>query len=312
MPSPTASRFRGSYTALTTPFNNGRLDIKALEDQIKFQAANGTTGIVPVGTTGESPTLSHEEHHQVIELAVKFAKTAKTPDGKPMQVIAGTGSNATEEALDLHRFAKKVGADAALSVVPYYNKPHQYVLYQNFIKLAIVVDLPVILYNIPGRTGINMSNQTTLRLANDCPNIVGMKEATGSVDSCSELTRLTQHLEHFTILSGDDSLTLPMIAVGAQGVISVASNIVPRQIRQLVDAALANNYDEARELHLRHYDLFKALFLEGNPMGIKCAMQLLNRDTGDMRLPCYPVSAGTRTTLRTALFNLQLLQDNLA
>jgi 4-hydroxy-tetrahydrodipicolinate synthase len=157
-----------------------------------------------------------------------------------------------------------------------------------------------------------MANQMTVRLANDCPNIVGMKEATGSVDSCSELSRLTQHLEHFTILSGDDSLTLPMIAVGAQGVISVASNIVPRQIRQLVDAGLKGNLDEAREIHLRHYDLFKALFVEGNPMGIKAAMQLLNRDTGEMRLPCYPVSAGTRTALRTVLFNLGLLTDNIA
>jgi 4-hydroxy-tetrahydrodipicolinate synthase len=174
------------------------------------------------------------------------------------------------------------------------------------------VDLPVILYNIPGRTGITMSNHTTVRLASDCPNIVGMKEATGSVDSCSELIRLTRGLEHFTVLSGDDSLTLPMMAVGAHGVISVASNIIPKQIRQLVDAALAGNYEEARELHLRHYDLFKALFLEGNPMGIKAAMQLLNRDTGDMRMPCCPVSAATRTALRTVLFNLQLLQDNVA
>jgi len=304
--------FRGSFTALTTPFLNDAFDPASFEKQIAFQAANGTQGIVPVGTTGESPTLSHEEHHQVIELAVKFAKKHPMPNGAPMKVIAGTGSNSTAEALDLHKFAKKIGADAALSVVPYYNKPSQEGLYQHFKTLAAASDLPVILYNIPGRTGITMSNATTLRLASDCPTIIGMKEATGSVDSCSELARLTANIKNFTILSGDDSLTLPMMAVGAQGVISVATNIIPKQIRQMVDAALENNLTEAREIHLRHYDLFKALFLEGNPMGVKTAMQLLGRDTGEMRLPCCPVTPGTRTALRIALFNLGLITDNIA
>ena len=304
--------FRGSFTALTTPFHNGAFDPAAFEKQIRFQADNGTTGIVPVGTTGESPTLSHEEHHAVIELAVKTARAIAQAGGPKMSVIAGTGSNATDEAVDLHRFAKRVGADASLSVIPYYNKPSQEGLYRHFKTIANAAELPIILYNIPGRTGITMANATVLRLATDCPTIIGMKEATGSLNSASELCRLTAKIPNFTVLSGDDSLTLPMMAVGAAGVISVASNIVPRQIRQLVDAAASNNFPEARALHQRHWDLFKALFLEGNPMGIKTALQLLHRDTGEMRLPCCEVSAATRTTLRMALFNLALLQDTLA
>ncbi|MCL2648199.1 MAG: 4-hydroxy-tetrahydrodipicolinate synthase [Phycisphaerales bacterium] len=301
--------FRGSITALVTPFKNGQLDRAAFEKQIEYQAKHGTQGIVPVGTTGESPTLSHEEHHLVIEIAVKAAK------GTGMKVIAGTGSNATDEALDLHAFAKKIGADGALSVIPYYNKPTQEGMYRHFKKLATEVDLPIVLYNIPGRTGVTMSNATVARLAKDCKNIVGMKEATGSVDSCSELCRLTQGIRGgggFTVVSGDDSLTLPMMSVGAVGVISVATNVVPRQVRQMVDAALANDFAEAREIHLRHLELFKALFIEGNPMGVKTAMQILGRDSGEMRLPCCEVSAATRSTIHAALFNLGLIQDNVA
>jgi 4-hydroxy-tetrahydrodipicolinate synthase len=295
--------FRGSFTALTTPFTQGQFDRAAFEKQIEFQAANGTSGIVPVGTTGESPTLSHEEHHHVIDVAVQAAKVTH------MKVIAGTGSNATDEAIDLTRYAKKAGADAALLVNPYYNKPTQEGLFRHFQAIASQVDIPIVLYNIPGRTGITMSNATVARLVQACPNIVAMKEATGSLDSCSELCATMP--PPFTVLSGDDSLTLPMMAVGAAGVISVATNIIPRQIRHMVDAALANDFAAARQVHRRFFELFKALFLEGNPMGIKTAMALLHRDTGDMRLPLCEVSAGARAAIKTALFNAGLLQNNL-
>jgi 4-hydroxy-tetrahydrodipicolinate synthase len=296
--------FRGSFTALTTPFKNGLFDRATFEKQIAFQAKNGTNGIVPVGTTGESPTLSHEEHHHVFDVAVQCAK------GTGMKVLAGTGSNATDEAIDLTRFAKKIGADAALMTTPYYNKPSQEGMYRHFKAVASAVDIPIVLYNIPGRTGVTMANATVARLAQDCPNIVGMKEATGSLDSCSELCALAP--SGFTVLSGDDSLTLPFMSVGAVGVISVATNIIPRQVRDLVDAALANDFATARQLHQRHLELFKVLFLEGNPVGIKTAMALLGRDTGELRLPLCEVTPGTRAAIRKTLFNLGLLQDNLA
>ena len=296
--------FRGSFTALTTPFKNGLFDRAAFEKQIEFQAKHGTHGIVPVGTTGESPTVSHEEHHHIFEVAVAAAK------GTGMKVLAGTGSNATDEALDLTRFAQKIGADAALMVNPYYNKPTQEGMYRHFKTIASAVDIPIVLYNIPGRTGVTMANATALRLARDCKNIVCMKEATGSLDSCSELCALVP--AGFTVLSGDDSLTLPFMSVGAVGVISVASNIIPRQIRQMVDSALANDFAAARQIHQRHFELFKALFLEGNPMGIKTALALLGRDTGEMRLPLCEVTPATRHALKTALFNVGMLQDNLA
>ena len=296
--------FRGSFTALITPFKNGQFDRAAFEKQVAFQAKGGTNGIVPVGTTGESPTLSHEEHHHVFEVAVAAAK------GTGMKVIAGTGSNATDEAIDLTRFAKKVGADGALLTTPYYNKPTQEGMYRHFKAVASAVDIPIVLYNIPGRTGVTMANATVARLARDCKNVVAMKEATGSLDSCSELCAMMP--AGFTVLSGDDSLTLPFMSVGAVGVISVATNIIPRQVRDMVDAALANDFATARQLHQRYIELFKALFLEGNPMGIKTAMALLGRDTGDMRLPLCEVSPGTRAAVRAALYNVGLIQDNLA
>jgi 4-hydroxy-tetrahydrodipicolinate synthase len=293
--------FSGSLTALVTPFRNGRFDRAGFEKQIEFQAKGGANGIVPVGTTGESPTLSHEEHHEVIEVAVKAAK------GTGMKVIAGTGSNSTEEALDLTAFAKRVGADGALVVNPYYNKPTQEGMYRHFAELARKVDLPIVLYNIPGRTGVTMSNATVGRLAREFRNIVAMKEATGSLDSCSELCAM-----NFPVLSGDDSLTLPMMAVGAAGVISVASNIIPKQIRQMVDAARDQRLDEARQIHLRHFELVKSLFIEGNPMGVKTAMNILGRDTGEMRLPLCEVSSNTRGLIKAALFNAGLIEDNVA
>ena len=296
--------FRGSITALVTPFKNGKFDRATFEKQIGYQAENGTNGIVPVGTTGESPTLRHAEHHEVIEVAVKAAK------GTGMKVIAGTGSNATDEALDLTVFAKKVGADGVLQVVPYYNKPTQEGLYRHFKAIAGAADIPVVLYNIPGRTGITMSNATVARLAKDCRNIVGMKEATGNLDSASELCRTIGN--GFVVLSGDDSLTVPMMSVGAVGVISVATNIIPKQIRQMVDAALANDFAAARAIHHRYSDLMKALFVEGNPMGVKTAMQILGRDTGEMRLPLCEVSSAACGTIRAALLNVGMIEDNKA
>jgi len=291
--------FRGSFTALVTPFKHNQFDRGAFEKQIEFQAKNGTNGIIPVGTTGESPTLSHEEHRLVFEVAVQAAK------GTGMKVIAGTGSNSTEEALDLTAYAKKIGADAALMVNPYYNKPTQEGMFQHFKKIALAVDLPIVLYNIPGRTGVTMSNQTVGRLAREFKNIVGMKEATGSLDSCSELCATMP--EGFTVLSGDDSMTLPFMSVGALGVISVATNIIPGQVRRMVDAALANDFAAARQIHLKHLELFKALFIEGNPSGVKTAMALLGRDTGEMRLPLWEVSPSTRATIKTVLMNVGLL-----
>jgi len=294
--------FRGSFTALTTPFKNNQFDRATFEKQIKFQADNGTNGIIPVGTTGESPTLSHEEHHHVFEVAVSAAR------GTGMKVIAGTGSNSTDEALDLTRFAKKIGADAALIVNPYYNKPTQEGMYRHFKLIASEVDIPIVLYNIPGRTGVTMANATVARLAKECKNIVTMKEATGSLDSCSELCATMPAVNSaFTVLSGDDSMTVPFMSVGAVGVISVATNIIPKQVRQMVDAALGNDFATARAIHLKHLELFKSLFLEGNPVGIKTAMQLLGRDTGEMRLPLCEPTAGTREAIKKALATLGIL-----
>jgi 4-hydroxy-tetrahydrodipicolinate synthase len=295
--------FRGSYTALVTPFKNGRFDRATYEAQIKFQADNGTNGIVPVGTTGESPTLSHEEHRFVIEVAIKAAK------GTGMKVVAGTGSNATDEALELTRFAREVGADGALIVNPYYNKPSQEGLFQHFKLLANSVDIPIVLYNIPGRTSITMSVATVARLARECKNIVAMKEATGSLDQATETVAACPGM---TVLSGDDSLTVPIMAVGGVGVISVATNIVPGDVRKMVDAALKNDFASAREIHLRLFPLFRSLFLENNPGGVKAAMQMLRRDTGEMRLPLVEIGHPNKLAVRQALINAGLLAEGQA
>lgn len=294
--------FRGSFTALTTPFINNRFDEATFEKQIAFQIKNGTQGIVPVGTTGESPTLTHEEHRRVFEVAVAACR------GTGVKVIAGTGSNATEEALELTQFAQKIGCDGALMVNPYYNKPTQEGLYRHFKYLADRVNIPIVLYNIPGRTNITMSVATVARLANDCPTIVAIKEATGSLDQASE-TLLNTRL---TVLSGDDSLTLPIMAIGGAGVISVATNIVPAEIRAMVDAAARNDFTAARVIHLRLFELFRSLFIETNPIGIKTAMALLGRDTGELRLPLCEASAATTLKIRQTLINTGLLAEGQA
>lgn len=294
--------FRGSYTALVTPFKNNRFDEATFEKQIAFQAKHGTNGIVPVGTTGESPTLTHEEHRRVFEVAVSAAR------GTGMKVLAGTGSNATEEALELTQFAKKIGCDGALMVNPYYNKPTQEGLFRHFKYIADRVDMPIVLYNIPGRTNITMNVATMSRLARECKNIVAVKDAAGSLDMTSETATNTS----LTVLSGDDSLALPMMAVGAVGVISVATNIVPQEVRSMVDAAARNDFATAREMHRRLYSLFKALFIETNPIGIKTAMALLGRDTGEMRLPLCEASAANRLAIRQTLVNVGLLAEGMA
>ena len=287
---------QGAFTALVTPFTDGpgqEVDDQRLAQQIEFQIEGGVDGIVPTGTTGESPTLSHAEHRRVVEQSVRTAA------GR-IKVIAGTGSNSTSEALELTRFAKTAGADAALLVNPYYNKPSQEGLYRHFMAIADAVELPIVLYNIPGRTGITMLPQTVARLAGH-ENIVAIKEATGSLDIASEIASLCDS-EGLSILSGDDSLTLPLMSVGGRGCISVLSNIVPQRVKALVDAGLDGDFAQARRLHLELFPLCKAcLTLATNPIVIKTAMQLLGRDTGVLRLPLCEMEEGPRRQLEQLL-----------
>jgi 4-hydroxy-tetrahydrodipicolinate synthase len=278
--------FSGAMTAMVTPFREGRVDENRLREQVEFQIRGGINGLVPVGTTGESPTLNFEEHLKVIELTVKHA-------GGRVPVIGGTGANATSEALELHNAAKKIGAAASLSVNPYYNKPSQEGLYRHFMTLADRVELPIILYNIPGRTGITMSPPTVARLAKH-PNIVAIKEATGSLDIASEIMSLCS----ITVLSGDDSLTLPLMAIGAKGVISVASNLIPAKVKAITQLALTGNFAAAREVHHEIFPLIKTLFLDGNPVGIKYAMQLAGTDSGEMRLPLWEAGDAAKQAIQ--------------
>jgi 4-hydroxy-tetrahydrodipicolinate synthase len=289
--------FHGTFTALITPFRDNAFDVARYERQIAFQAQHKLQGIVPVGTTGESPTLSHTEHKHVIEIAVKAAR------GTGLKVLAGTGSNSTDEAIELTQFAKSAGADAALMVNPYYNKPTQEGLYRHFKAVAEAADIPIVLYNIPGRTGITMTVATMQRLIRDFKNIVAVKDAAGNIDLTTEAAAAG-----LTLLSGDDSMTLPMMAVGAKGVISVASNIVPAQVRSLVDAASGGDFAAARTIHHKLFALCKALFIETNPIPVKTAMAMLDRDTGEMRLPLCEMADANRDVLKAALIKAGLLQ----
>jgi 4-hydroxy-tetrahydrodipicolinate synthase len=285
--------FRGTFTALVTPFCNDRIDEAAFERLIEHQIGNGITGIVPVGTTGESPTLDHDEHIRVIELAVKFA------NGR-CKVIAGTGSNSTREAIALTQEAEKVGADATLHVAPYYNKPTQAGLVLHFKAIADASRLPVILYSIPGRCGIEIGVETVVTLARMCPNIVAIKEAGGSVERVNQLRNALP--KDFQVLSGDDSLTLPFMASGAVGVISVASNLVPKEVGELVQAALENNFTLAREIHTRLYPLFKDLFIEPNPVPVKAVLQWAGIiDSAEVRLPLCEMTEASSNKLRATL-----------
>jgi len=290
--------FEGSYVAIVTPFTtDGKsVDYKALDELVEFQINGGTDGIVAVGTTGESPTLSHDEHHKVIEAIVKRVN-------KRIKVIAGTGSNSTDEAIELTTFAKEVGADGALVVVPYYNKPTQEGLYLHFSAVADV-GLPVILYNVPGRSGTALTPKTIARLAAH-PNIVAIKEASGSLDQVSEI--LLQC--NLTVLSGDDSLTLGFMSIGAKGVISVIGNFVPRKLKDLVSAALKEDYVTARKIHLELFKLSRVMFVESNPIPVKTAMELLGLCNSNMRLPLCAITDANKELVRHTLVETGLLKQ---
>ena len=284
--------FRGTFTALVTPFRDGAIDTSAFEKLIEAQIAAGITGIVTVGTTGESPTLSLEEREQLIRLSVTTAN-------KRCQVLAGTGSNATHHAVRDTKTAEKLGVDGALLVAPYYNKPSQEGLFRHFKTIAEATSLPIMLYNIPGRCGVDIGTDTVVRLARQCQNIVSIKEASGSVERISELrARLP---ESFTILSGDDSLTLPFMSVGAVGVVSVASNLFPAEVRALVHAYQSGDVKSAVKLHRKLFPLFKDLFIEPNPVPIKTALGWHGAMSGEVRLPLCEMSDSNQARLRKTL-----------
>ncbi len=290
--------FTGTYTALVTPFKAGQFDLPAFARLVKAQVKAGVDGIVPVGTTGESPTLTYEEHIAVIDQAVRLA------DGK-VNVLAGTGANSTSEAIYLTKAAERAGADGSLQVAPYYNKPTQEGLFQHFRAIAQETKLPIVLYSIPGRCGVEIGVETVRRLAEVCPNIVGIKEAGGSADRVSQLRAALS--SRFVILSGDDALTLPFMAVGAKGVISVASNIVPKEVAQMVRAFAQGKVSTALKWHAKLYPLFKDLFVETNPIPIKTALAMTGQVEEEFRLPLVPMSLKNRETLKSTLKSCGLL-----
>ncbi len=289
--------FTGAMVALITPFNDGIVDFRTLDELIDFQLENGIDAIVPCGTTGESPTLSHEEHKKVIERVVK------TVAGQ-VPVIAGSGSNSTAEAIELTAFAKKVGADATLQVCPYYNKPTQEGFFQHFKAIDEEVDLPMVLYNIPGRCGgKGLTPETVARLA-EIENVVAIKEASGSLDQASEIATRCD----ITIISGDDSLTLPLAAVGGKGVISVVANIVPADVKAMTDLILEGDFTSALKWHKKLFGLSKnMLSLATNPIPIKAAVSMLNMASEEMRLPLVPMDEGKKAALRQTLKDYGLL-----
>lgn len=291
-----AEAFAGLSVAMTTPFRDGQVDGDALKRNVEFFVESGVTCICPVGTTGESPTLSHPEHERVIATVVEAAA------GR-IKVMAGTGSNSTAEALRLTQWAAKKGADAALVVAPYYNKPTQEGFYLHFRALAEAVDIPICVYNIPGRTGKNIEPDTIVRMA-ELPNITMVKEATGSMDQASQIITQTD----LTVLSGDDSLTLPLLAMGGRGVVSVVGNIVPRDMIALIQAFEAGRVAEAQQWHRRLFPLCRDMLgLSTNPIPIKAAMKLLGRDTGELRMPMTPLSDDQEFRLRKTLTAYGLL-----
>jgi 4-hydroxy-tetrahydrodipicolinate synthase len=291
--------FSGSMAAIVTPFRRQAIDEEKLRELIEFQIRRGTSALVPCGTTGESATLSHEEHNQVILISVETAR-------KRVPIIAGTGSNSTDEAIRLTRKAQDAGADAALLITPYYNKPTQEGLYQHYRAVAEAVDIPIILYNVPGRTSVNLLPQTVERLAR-IKNIAGIKEASGSLAQVTEI--LQRCGDNITVLSGDDALALPIIAVGGKGVISVAANIIPDRMAELVDLCLRNDWARARALNVTLYPLFQALFYETNPIPVKTALSLMGMIREDFRLPLCGMSEWNLNKLKEVLVNYQLLPD---
>jgi len=291
-----SENFSGLSVALITPFKNGVVDYDRLQEQVEFQVAAGTTSVVPVGTTGESPTLPHDEHDRVIAAVIEAAA------GR-IKVMAGTGSNSTEEALRLTKAAEKAGADAALLVTPYYNKPMQEGFFRHYQMIAESVNIPICVYNIPGRSAKNMEPQTIIRLANACKNVTMVKDATGQMDQASQIIGNTE----LTVLSGDDSITLPLMSIGGRGVISVVGNIVPEDMIALCKAFDAGNIAEAQKWHHKTFMLARdMLSLATNPIPIKAAMQMLGRDTGELRMPMTPLDAESFEKLRRTLIDYGL------
>ena len=288
--------FSGSMVAIVTPFRDGRIDAEALERLIELQVQNGTSAVVPCGSTGESATLTHDEHREVVRLVVKQVH-GRVP------VIAGTGSNSTTEAIALTRAAKEAGADAALLISPYYNKPTQEGIYQHYRAVAQSTRFPLIVYNIPGRTASKIEATTIARLA-ELEQIVGLKEATGSLDETQEVIRLCG--EKIEVYSGDDSLTLPIMAVGGVGVISVVANVMPKESADVVAACRRGDWDSARRLHYRLLPLMRALFLEANPIPVKAALAMMGHCRDEVRLPLLPMSEAPRAKLRAVMQQLGL------
>ena len=285
-------KIQGLYTALVTPFRNGAVDYDRLTKLVEMQISYGVDGISPVGTTGESPTLSFEEHERVIATVVQLV------NGR-CKVLAGSGANSTAEALHLTRHAKSDGADFSLQVAPYYNKPTQEGLYRHFATIADSCDIPIVIYNVPGRSGVSVSAETIARLVKNC-NIAGVKEASGSVDRVSEILDLCD----VPVLSGDDALTVPMMSVGAVGVVSVASNVIPKEMKRLVDLCNAGNFAEASAMHHKLYRFFKAMFVETNPIPVKAALALRGLVDEEYRLPLCPPSDKNREFLRGILADI--------
>jgi 4-hydroxy-tetrahydrodipicolinate synthase len=292
------SIFRGAFVAIVTPFVEGQIDEQGLVDLIEFHIASGTHGIVPCGTTGESATMSHDEHHRVVEL------TVKTVNGR-VPVVAGSGSNSTAEAIDLTRYAKDAGVDGVLMVSPYYNKPSQEGLYQHYKAVAEAVDVPIILYNVPSRTSSNVLPQTVARLA-EIDNIAGIKEATGDLNQISEVIRLCP--DDFAIMSGDDFTSMPTVLVGGTGVISVTSNVAPNDMAQMMDAALAGDLAKAKQLHYKLFPLMKAMFYDTNPVPAKKTLELMGKiKSGTPRLPLFPMNDDTLSKLKAAITDYGLI-----
>jgi len=293
-------RFQGSIVALITPFRNGQVDEPKLRELVEFHVTQGTDGIVACGTTGEDPGLSHAEHERVVEVIVETA-AGRLP------VIVGTGSNSTAHTVDLSRHAERAGAAAALVVSPYYNKPTQEGLYRHFRAIAEAVDIPIVVYNIAGRTAVNVETETLARLVRDCSNIVGVKEASGSLDQMTQVILACG--PDFSVLSGDDNVTLPLMSVGGRGVISVIANIVPRETAEMTHAALAGDWKQARELHLKLFPLSRAMFLETNPIPVKEAMAMMGLlEEPEFRLPMCRLAEVHRPRLKAVLASLGLLK----
>ena len=291
--------FKGAITAIVTPFReNGELDEESLRKLVEFQIKNKIDGIVPCGTTGESPTLDHEEHGKVVEIVVDAAN-GKVP------VIAGTGSNSASEAIEMTKHAADAGADASLQVCPYYNKPTQEGLYRHFSAIAKAVDIPLIIYNIQGRTGVNMETSTLARLAKEYSNIVGVKEASGNIAQMMDV--INELPKNFAVISGDDNLTLPLMVLGGKGVISVASNIIPKEMHELCEHALNGNFEKARKMHYELLPLFKGIFIETNPMPIKAALAMKGMIKEAYRLPMCEMKPDSREKLRQILKDLKVI-----